>query len=116
MGNMSKKRCHFARIFYCDDLTSPDAESVPAFEVLLWVREPELTIEVTEVDPFPEMDEMSREIANHIAPMAIEFIELCLTKEMAPQLIMPALQRRIRGSFYISGIGEEVRKTRDSAA
>jgi hypothetical protein len=113
---MSKRRCHYATISFCDNLTSATAKSEQAFEVILWVNEPELTIEVTEVDPFPEMDEMSREMANHIGPMAIEFVELCLQKEMPTQLIMPALERRIRGSFYISKIGEEVRKTRDTAA
>ena len=48
--------------------------------------------------------------------MAIGFIETLISKGVAPQLVMGQLERRIRGSFYVSKIGEEVRKTRDAVA
>lgn len=113
MKNMSKRRCHFARIRYCPDLAA--MESFPAFEVILWTH-PEVVIEITKADPFPELDDLAREMADDIAPIAMTFIEQMVAQGMAPPLIMARLGREIMGSFYVSGIGEEVRKTRDSAA
>ncbi|MEE8368275.1 MAG: hypothetical protein V3S30_08150 [Thermoanaerobaculia bacterium] len=111
---MSKRRCHFARIRYRPDFTA--MESFPAFEVILWTH-PEVVIEVTKADPFPELpDDISREMAEDIAPVAMTFIEQMVARGMAPPLIMARLGREIMGTFYVSGIGEEIRKTRDSAA
>lgn len=116
MGSMSTKHCHYVDISYCPDLTSSEDCSVDVFRILLWTG-PDPLIEGVEVEDLPEMDDVIRnEVASHIVPLAMKFIEDQLLLKVPPPLIMSALSRRIRGTFFVSSIGEETRKTRDSAA
>ena len=116
MGSMSTKHCHYVDIAYCPDLTSAEDKSVDVFRILLWDG-PDPLIESVEVEDMPEMaDIISREVADCIVPLAMKFIEDQLLLKVPPPLIMSALSRRISGTFFVSSVGEEVRKNRDSAA
>ena len=116
MKVMSMKHCYYVDIAYCPDLTSPKDNSVDVFRILLWDG-PDPLIESVEVEDMPEMDDIiSTEVADCIVPLAMKFIEDQLLQKVPPQLIMSALSRRIFGTFFVSSVGEEVRKDRDSAA
>ena len=116
MKSMSTKHCHYVDIAYCPDLTSPKDNSVDVFRILLWDG-PDPLIESVEVEDMPEMDDIiSTEVADCIVPLAMKIIEDQLLKMVPPQLIMSSLSRRISGTLFVSSLGDELLKNRDSAA
>ena len=113
---MVSKHCHYVDIAYCPDLTSPKKNSVDVFRIILWDG-PDPLIESVEVETLPEMDDIvGKEVADCIVPLAMKFIEDQLLKKVPAPLIMGALARRIQGTFYVSSVGEEVRKIHGTAA